>query len=124
MREQRPVPNSVVVRDLIIFWLKLWLDGLKDVALFPLAAVAAGIDLLSGPSSKGYRMYRVMRRGERFDLWLNLYGAAEHAERSREGLFGGSEPGDGTMLGELEGLGAERRATGAGRDAERQARGS
>ena len=41
---------------------------------------------------------------ESFDQWLNLHGAAKSAAIGREGLFGGSEPGDGTMVGELEEL--------------------
>jgi hypothetical protein len=96
--------NGVLVRDLLIFQLKLWLDGLKDVVLAPLSILATVLDLLLGPGRCGLRLYRVLRLGERFDLWLNLFGAAKAAERSAEGLFAGSEPGDGTMLGALEEL--------------------
>jgi hypothetical protein len=100
--------SGVLIRDLLIFQLKLWLDGLKDVVLSPLSLIAAAMDLLLGPGRRGPRLYRVLRLGERFDLWLNLFGAAKAAQHSREGLFAGSEPGDGTMLGALEELGTPK----------------
>ncbi|MGH7481173.1 MAG: hypothetical protein ACRELV_03390, partial [Longimicrobiales bacterium] len=99
-----------LLRDVLIFELKLWLDGLKDFVLAPLAALGAIADVLFGPEEKGYRVYRVMRAGERFDLWLNLYAAARHAEQSGEGLFGASRATDDTLLGQLE------RATGGERE--------
>jgi hypothetical protein len=107
--------KSVLIRDLLIFQLKLWMDGLKDLALSPLSLAAAAADILIGPGRRGPRLYRVMRVGERYDLWLNLFGAVKAARHSPEGLFAGSEPGDGTMLGAVEGLSARRadRRTGA-----------
>jgi hypothetical protein len=102
-RSVRP-SNGVLIRDLLIFQLKLWLDGLKDVVLSPLSLIATLLDLLLGERKRGPRLYAVLRMGERFDLWLNLFGAAKVAQQSPEGLFAGSEPGDGTMLGALEEL--------------------
>jgi hypothetical protein len=100
---ERP-SNSVLIRDLMIFQAKLWADGLKDIVLAPLSLVAAALDLMLGPGRNGFRLYGVLRIGERFDLWLNLFGASRVADGSREGLFAGSEPGDDTMLGALEAL--------------------
>jgi hypothetical protein len=89
--------------------LKLWLDGLKDVALTAAAAFALLVDLVRSKKSERYLFYRVIRAGERFDLWLNLYGAADAGSRSAEGLFGASKAGDRTFLGKLEELtGGER----------------
>lgn len=104
MTKQPEIAGGVIIRDLLILHVKLFFDGLKDVVLAPVSVGAAVLDLLRGPSAEGYRIYRVMRMGERFDLWLNLYGAAREAEASGEGLFAGSEPGDGTLLGSIEGL--------------------
>jgi len=100
---ERP-SNGVLIRDLMIFQAKLWGDGLKDIVLAPLSLIAAALDLILGPGRKGFRLYGVLRMGERFDLWLNLFGASRVAGGSREGLFAGSEPGDNTMLGALEAL--------------------
>jgi len=99
-------PHQVIIRDLLIFQVKLWLDGLKDIVLSPVSIGAATLDLLLGPTRRGPRLYTVLRIGERFDLWLNLFGGADSARRSPDGLFAGSHPGDGTMLGALEELGS------------------
>ena len=102
-------PRSVLIRDAIIFVLKLWLDGLKDVALTAAAAFALLIDIVRSTKSERYLFYRVIQAGEKFDLWLNLYGAAGTASRNAEGLFGASKAGDKTFLGKLEELtGGER----------------
>lgn len=99
---QRRLPKHVLIRDLIILQLKLWMDGVKDIVLSPLSIGAAILDVLAGPTPDGHRLYKVLGWGERFDLWLNLYGATGRAESSGEGLFGGSRAGDDTLLGRLE----------------------
>ena len=96
------LPTHVLIRDLVILQLKLWLDGIKDIVLSPLSIGAGILDLLTGPSADGHRIYKVMRWGERFDLWLNLYDASGRADASGEGLFGGSRAGEETLLGRLE----------------------
>jgi hypothetical protein len=104
----RELPKRILIRDLLIFQLKLWMDGLKDLLLAPLSVGAGVLDIIWGPNKQGYRLYSVLRFGEKYDLWLNLFGAAREAERSGEGLFGGSEPGDGTLVGKLEELSSGR----------------
>jgi hypothetical protein len=101
--------KTVLLRDAAIFMLKLWLDGLKDFALTFGAVGALAIDLFARRNSDRYLFYKVVRAGERFDMWLNLYGAADAAPGSEEGLFAGSRAGDKTFLGKLEELtGGER----------------
>jgi len=109
--EKRPIPlaelrveNPVLVRDYLIFMLKLGIDGLKDVVLVQLASIAMLADLLRG-GGKPRLFYRLVRQSERFDLWLNLNGAVDELERgeSRDGLFGASTAGSDTLLGKLEG---------------------
>lgn len=96
-------PRSVLIRDFLIFQLKNTIDGLKDAIVFPLAIVVVVLDLAFGsPSRRGRTFYSLMAACESFDRWLNLHGAAKKAGGSREGLFAGSEPGDGTMVGDIE----------------------
>jgi hypothetical protein len=94
--------SRVLLRDLVIFQVKLALDGIKDVVLSPLSIVATLLDLVLGPPASGPRLYRVLRIGERFDLWLNLYRPAVHAGVNPDGLWGESRAGDDTLLGRLE----------------------
>ena len=101
--------RGVLIRDALIFMIKLWLDGLKDIALTAGAIIALIFDLVIARGRRRFLFYKVVRAGERFDLWLNLYNASEAGSTSEEGLFGASRAGDDTFLGRLEELtGGER----------------
>jgi hypothetical protein len=110
--------ESVILRDLIIFQIKLVMDGLKDIVLAPVSIVAAIADLLLPGTRRGHRFYAVMRVGERFDRWLNLFAAAERAGRSDDGLLGSERADPDSMLGRIESIlfddGAEPGRTSAG----------
>lgn len=93
-----------ILRDLGIFGLKVVLDGLKDVVLIQVAAVAAGLDILFPGEKYGHRFYAVLRMAERFDQWLNLYGAVERARAENQGLFEASMAGADNLLGKLESI--------------------
>jgi hypothetical protein len=94
--------RGVLIRDLLLFQMKLALDALKDIVLFKASLVAAILEVIFMPLTRGRLFYGVLRFSERVDLWLNLYGAAEGAENDRDGLFGTSRAGDPTYLGKLE----------------------
>lgn len=97
------VRRRYLARDLLIFQLKLSLDGIKDVVLSPVATVLLALLEIVLPSRRrGRFFYGIMRLGERFDLWLNLYGASRRIDVT--GLFGGSRAGAPTFLGRLEEL--------------------
>lgn len=101
MPEHEGMSRWTILRDLVIFQIKLVLDGLKDVVLGPVSVVAAVIPLIFGPGARRARVfYNVLRLGERYDLWLNLFGAVERADV--DGLFGGSRAGTDTLVGQLE----------------------
>lgn len=94
------VSRWVILRDLLLFQLKLFLDGLIDVTLSPLAIAVAAVEIFFGGERRGRLFYSILRFGERADLWLNLYGASRRADA--DGLLGGSEAGSDSLLGELE----------------------
>ncbi len=97
-------PRRVVLRDLIVYEIKLLLDGVKGVGISFLALAAVAFDMVRPGNSPGHRFYAVMRLGERLDRWLSLYGVAEAAEGDPEGMFGVSRAGSPTLLGRLEAL--------------------
>jgi hypothetical protein len=98
-------PPRVLIRDFLIFQLKTSLDGLKDAIVIPLATIVVVLDLIFGRGeTRGRTFYSLLGACESFDRWLNLHGAADRAAGSREGLFAYSEPGDGSMVGEIEGM--------------------
>jgi len=104
MSYSQGTPPLVLIRDLVLFFIKLTLDGMKDVALMWLSVGAVIIDLIIGGSRRGRLFYSVMRLGERIDLWLNVYGPARNAARNPQGLFGESRAGDPTYMGKMEEL--------------------
>jgi hypothetical protein len=104
LRQHLDTPRRVVLRDFLLFEIKLVLDGLKGVGISLLAFPAILLDLLHPGARAGHRFYGVMRLGERLDRWLSLYGFAEAAEGDPEGLFGVSRAGSPTLLGRLETL--------------------
>lgn len=94
--------RAVLLRDLIIFQVKLVLDGLKDVVLMPVTIGAAGLDILMPGPRPGHRFYHVIALGERFDRALNLFAAADRADASKNGLFAGARAERDTLLGRIE----------------------
>jgi len=98
----RQATKGVTIRDFLIFQTKLLLDGAKDVVVFQLSILAVLLDLISGRGRKPRLFYGVLRLSERFDLWLNLHAPAETAGGDDDGLFGVSEAGTPTFLGQLE----------------------
>ncbi len=94
--------TKVSIRDFAIFQLKLLIDGFKDGFVFAVSFLAFGVDLVFRRHGRRRFFYKVMRVSEKFDLWLNLHGAAEKAEGDPDGLFGQSEAGSDTMLGRIE----------------------
>ncbi|MBW3573231.1 MAG: hypothetical protein KY467_19210 [Gemmatimonadetes bacterium] len=98
-------PPRVLIRDFLIFQTKTFLDGVKDAVVIPLATIVFALDLIFGKGERrGRTFYKLMGVCESFDRWLNLYKPASQASGNREGLFGGSEPGDGTLVGDIEGM--------------------
>ena len=94
--------GAVVVRDLVVFQVKLLLDGLKDLVMIWVSIGAAALDLVAPSGERGRRFYASMRAAEKFDRWLNLYGASQVAADHAEGLFGASRAGADSLLGKIE----------------------
>ena len=102
-------PRNILARDAVIFMLKLWVDSVKDIALSFAAIVALLLDITVRRHADHYLFYRVVAAAEKFDLWLNLYGAARDGGSNKDGMFGVSKAGDDTFLGRLEQMtGGER----------------
>lgn len=98
------VSRGALTRDFLIFELKLLLDGLVDVIMAPLGAVAFVSELIFPGKRFGHRFYQVLRMGERWDRWLSLYQPSKEAELSAEGLIGASSVGADSLIGKIEEL--------------------
>lgn len=98
--------RNVTLRDFAIFQIKLILDGLKDAIAFNLSIGAIILDFISGRGKRPRLFYSVVRGSERFDRWLNLHSVVRRMDErgSDEGLFGGADEDDDTLVGEIERL--------------------
>lgn len=98
--------RRVTFRDFLVFQLKLWLDGFKDVTVIALSSGAMFLDFIAGRGRRPRMFYSVVRASEGFDRWLNLHAAVERMERGEDhdGLFGASEAGSDSLLGQIEQL--------------------
>jgi len=76
-------PRRKVVRDVLIFQVKLWLEGFKDIILMPLSLGAAAVDLFFRKRPGRGVLYSVMKLGDRFEQWVHLYAALEDSEDER-----------------------------------------
>lgn len=74
-----------LLRDALVFQGKLFLDGLRDVAMGPVSVVAALLDFLGLGRRAGLHFYDVLRFGRRTEKWIGLFAAAERP---------GGPPGD------------------------------
>ncbi|HMB72898.1 MAG TPA: hypothetical protein VKQ06_04955 [Gammaproteobacteria bacterium] len=72
-------PRNVFLRDAVVFHGKLMLDGLRDVILFPVALVAAIIDLIWRDDPAGHRFYDVVHFARQTEQWIDLFEAADRA---------------------------------------------
>ena len=98
--------RNVTLRDFGIFQLKLFLDGFGDLVAFNLSIIAIILDFISGRGRKPRLFYSVVRASERFDKWINLHGVIERMDESGtdEGLFGGTDGDDDSLVSEIERL--------------------
>ncbi|PRQ06279.1 hypothetical protein [Enhygromyxa salina] len=82
----RPEPEDSRVRsrrrvrtlqDLLVFQIKLLLEGFKDLVLGPLSLGAAVLDFLLAKKAPDRYLDGVMRIGRRYEDALDLYGALD-----------------------------------------------
>lgn len=58
---------------LLVFQLKLVMDGLRDILLSPVSFVVALVGLIAGGDTPDRYWTQLMRFGRRTDLWINLF---------------------------------------------------
>jgi hypothetical protein len=65
-----------IVRDVVVFQVKLGLEALLDITLIPVSLVAAALDLLLGNWRRPRWFHAVLRFGERCERRIDLWGVA------------------------------------------------
>ncbi len=71
----------VMVKNLIVFQVKLAFDAFRDLPLSPVSFVCALIDIIKKNDEENSQFKQLMNIGKQTDTWLNLFG--QHNELSR-----------------------------------------
>ena len=92
MSEEQASKRGALVRDSVVFQLKLMADGLRDLALLPVSLIATLVGLLRGGEEPEREFLQVIELGRASEQWINLFGhhqAADdaHAAASIDTLF-------------------------------------
>ena len=65
-----------LLRDVMVFQVKLGMEAVLDITLIPVSLAAAGLDLLLGNWRRPRWFHAVLRFGERCEHWIDLWGSA------------------------------------------------
>ena len=84
--------RGTLVRNAVVFQLKLMADGLRDLVLLPVSLVATVIGLLRGGDEPEREFLQVIQIGRESEQWINLFGNhnvgnESHAVASIDALF-------------------------------------
>jgi hypothetical protein len=64
----------VLLKDTVIFQLKLGMDAIRDLLLSPVSIICALIDFFRGHNIHQSAFYKLMALGHKTDQWINLFG--------------------------------------------------
>lgn len=122
--ELLPQRNRVeVLRDVIVFQLKLVVDGLRDLLLIPSSAVIGLYSAIVSPHP-GEPFYRLLRAGHATERWIDLFGDAypDDDDTPMRDRYASRWSEVETKLRELEKSLAQEDYRGAARDGAKQLR--
>ncbi len=71
-----------LVKNAVVFQLKLLADGLRDLVLMPVSIVAALVGLLRGEDHPEKEFESVLEWGRQSERWINLFGSHEPFEQA------------------------------------------
>ena len=92
MSETKPSKRGTLIRNSVVFQLKLMADGLRDLLLLPISLIATLIGLLRGGDEPEREFNQVLEVGRDSEQWINLFGNHDvadntHAAASIDALF-------------------------------------
>jgi hypothetical protein len=72
--ETNPSKRGMLIRNSVVFQLKLMADGLRDLLLLPISLIATVIGLLRGGDEPEREFNQVIEVGRDSEEWINLFG--------------------------------------------------
>ena len=74
--------RGALVRNTVVFQLKLMADGFRDLILLPVSLIAALIGLLRGGDDPDREFQQVIEVGRQSEEWINLFGNHDVSDQS------------------------------------------
>ena len=92
MSEANTSKRGTLVRNTVVFQLKLMADGFRDLVLLPISLIAALIGLLRGGDEPDREFNQVIQVGRDSEKWINLFNNYDdpdnpHVTASIDALF-------------------------------------
>lgn len=81
--QDKKTRRGKAIRQLIMFQVKLALDGLKDMVLLPASLVLGILSILTDRKSPASGLHTTMRWGRKFDDYVGLYSAIDEQPTSQ-----------------------------------------
>lgn len=72
--------RGALIRNAVIFQLKLMADGFRDLVLLPVSLIATIFGLLRGGDEPDREFLQVIQLGRESEEWINLFGNHDAAE--------------------------------------------
>lgn len=83
MSNPAPSKRQQLVRNIVIFQLKLWVDGFRDLVLLPVSLAAAIVGFLRSAEDPERELNQVKAYGRQTEEWINLFG--QHGVGEQQG---------------------------------------
>jgi hypothetical protein len=82
MGETKTSKRGELVRNSVVFQVKLMADGFRDLVLLPVSLIATLIGLLRGGDEPEREFLQVIQIGRGTEQWINLFGNHDALEDS------------------------------------------
>jgi len=82
MSDTQPTKRGELVRNTVVFQLKLMADGFRDLVLLPVSLVATVVGLLRGGDEPEREFNQVIEFGRGTEQWINLFGNHDNPDDS------------------------------------------
>lgn len=82
MNEETSGKRSLLIRESLIFQLKLLADGFRDLVLVPVSLFATLAGVIRGGDQPEREFRQVIELGRQSEKWINLFGQHEPIEQA------------------------------------------
>ncbi len=82
MKEVETHKRGALIRESVIFQLKLLADGFRDLMLLPISLIATLVGVVRGGDEPDREFRQVIELGRQSEQWINLFGQHEPIQQA------------------------------------------